>query len=140
LESLGGSDRSIACRNPCNSFFQGIHAKSALALLLLLIPGHVIFVAVIWFIHPDLNVSLIFMTIYILAAVIQVLILLYLVDILVPYFWRLGIDPDNAAIPCLTATGDFLGTALLALAFQLIYMLQGGDSDEGIVAHLKTFE
>ena len=33
-------------------------------------------------------------------------------------FRRRGIDPDNAAIPYLTATGDLLGGALLAAVFQ----------------------
>jgi len=67
-----------------------------------------------------------------------VLILLYLVDILVSAFWRFGIDPDNAATPCLTSIADLLGTTLLVMAFQIIYFLQPGDIDEGIVAYLNS--
>jgi len=31
--------------------------------------------------------------------------------------WRMGINPDNAAIPYLTALGDLLGGALLTVVF-----------------------
>lgn len=31
--------------------------------------------------------------------------------------WKWKIDPDNSAIPYLTALGDLLGSCLLALAF-----------------------
>jgi len=31
--------------------------------------------------------------------------------------WSRGTDPDNAAIPYLTAVGDLIGTSLLALSF-----------------------
>lgn len=31
--------------------------------------------------------------------------------------WKWKIDPDNSAIPYLTALGDLFGSALLALAF-----------------------
>jgi hypothetical protein len=33
------------------------------------------------------------------------------------FMWTKKIDPDNATIPYLTATGDFLGSLLLALVF-----------------------
>jgi len=36
---------------------------------------------------------------------------------LVYWMWSRGVDPDNAAIPYLTAIGDLLGTSLLAMAF-----------------------
>jgi hypothetical protein len=32
-------------------------------------------------------------------------------------FWNSGKDPDNFAIPYLTAIGDLLGTAFLAVVF-----------------------
>jgi solute carrier family 41 len=41
------------------------------------------------------------------------------------------IDPDNSAIPYLTALGDLLGTALLALAFLVLYAIGDRDSDVG---------
>lgn len=47
----------------------------------------------------------------------QVMVLLYLAYILVHYMWRQKKDPDNAAIPYLTALGDLLGSVFLGLAF-----------------------
>ena len=40
-------------------------------------------------------------------------------------------DPDNIAIPLITALGDFLGTGLLAGAFQILWFLGDRDSDIG---------
>lgn len=34
--------------------------------------------------------------------------------------WRWKVDPDNSAIPYLTALGDLFGSILLALAFLFI--------------------
>jgi len=50
-----------------------------------------------------------------------VTLLLYLANWLVNFLWWKGCDPDNAAIPCLTAVGDLLGTVLLAAAFYILY-------------------
>ena len=43
---------------------------------------------------------------------------------------RLGINPDDAAIPYLTALGDLIGTGLLSLAFYLLFVI--GDRDEDV--------
>ena len=44
--------------------------------------------------------------------------------------WKIGIDPDNVAIPFLTALGDLLGTGLLTLGFLIMWLL--GDRDEDV--------
>ena len=46
-------------------------------------------------------------------------------------FWRLGFDPDNIAIPFLTALGDLLGTGLLAAGFVFLYLIGDRDQDVG---------
>ena len=38
--------------------------------------------------------------------------------------WSRGTDPDNAAIPYLTAVGDLLGTAFLAVSFIVLNLAQ----------------
>ena len=43
--------------------------------------------------------------------------LLYLAKSLVYFLWKHEFDPDNWAIPLLTAIGDLLGTGLLSIAF-----------------------
>ena len=53
----------------------------------------------------------------------QVGLLLHLASVLVTFMWARAIDPDNAAIPYLTATGDLLGGALLALVFTAVNSL-----------------
>lgn len=57
---------------------------------------------------------------YLSVVIIQVLILLYMASLMVRWLWRRGLDPDNFSIPYLTALGDLLGTAFLALSFRLI--------------------
>ena len=50
--------------------------------------------------------------------------LLYLCQVLVYWMWSRGTDPDNAAIPYLTAVGDLLGTAFLAVSFIILNLAQ----------------
>ena len=54
------------------------------------------------------------------TVVLQVGLLLYLCQVMVYWMWSRGTDPDNAAIPFLTAIGDLLGTAFLALCFLVL--------------------
>ena len=63
---------------------------------------------------------------------VQVVLLLYIANWLVHLLWRRGSDPDNSAIPYLTAMGDLLGTVLLALAF-LVLSFSGHVGDRHIV-------
>jgi solute carrier family 41 len=50
---------------------------------------------------------------------------------MVHYMWNQGDDPDNFAIPYLTAIGDLLGTGFLALAFHILYLIGDRDADVG---------
>lgn len=110
------------CVGPIAVYFGScLHARTARLLLLLLLPGQLIFVAVIdnvegkgdAFHGP-------FVALYVAAAFIQVCILLYVARVLVYALWSRGTDPDNAAIPFLTALGDLLGGGLLALVFWIL--------------------
>ncbi|CAL8095678.1 unnamed protein product [Orchesella dallaii] len=113
------------CSNPFQVFFaRGGHARTARALLTVLIPGQLIFVYTILSIKADQTaVPSIFVLFYLVAAVIQVMILLYIAEVLVKSLWLHGIDPDNSAIPYLTAIGDLIGTGLLAKSFILMFLL-----------------
>lgn len=68
--------------------------------------------------------------IVIIAYLLQVFLLLCIADWMVHCLWRIGRDPDTCSIPYLTALGDLLGTALLALTFHLLYITgdKGGDT------------
>ncbi|XP_072322055.1 solute carrier family 41 member 2-like [Eucyclogobius newberryi] len=73
----------------------------------------------------------IFMSVYLSAALLQVLLLLCISDWMVHSMWRSGKDPDSFSIPYLTALGDLLGTALLALSFHFLWLIGDQDSDVG---------
>lgn len=61
----------------------------------------------------------------------QVFTLLWIADWMVHRFWRKGKDPDSFSIPYLTALGDLLGTALLALSFHFLWLIGDRDGDVG---------
>ncbi|XP_060095652.1 solute carrier family 41 member 3 isoform X1 [Heteronotia binoei] len=119
--------------NPCTTFFtSGVNSKSARVLILLVIPGHLVFLYTIHVLqggHISLTFS--FVSFYLIAALLQVGILLYMADLVVRLMWRKGLDPDNFSIPYLTALGDLLGTGLLALCFLLVWVISGPQTELG---------
>ncbi|XP_037369625.1 solute carrier family 41 member 2 [Talpa occidentalis] len=135
LHSIPGElpDGPKGCYYPFRTFFgPGVNNKSAQVLLLLVIPGHLIFLYTIHLMksgHTSLTV--IFIVVYLFAAVLQVFTLLWIADWMVHHFWRKGKDPDSFSIPYLTALGDLLGTALLALSFHFLWLIGDRDGDVG---------
>lgn len=135
LHSIPGElpEEPKTCYYPCRTFFgPGVNNKSAQVLLLLVIPGHLIFLYTIHLMksgHTSLTV--IFIVVYLFAAVLQVFTLLWIADWMVHHFWRKGKDPDSFSIPYLTALGDLLGTALLALSFHFLWLIGDRDGDVG---------
>lgn len=135
LHSIPGElpEEPKSCSYPCGTFFgPGVNNKSAQVLLLLVIPGHLIFLYTIHLMksgHTSLTV--IFIVVYLFAAVLQVFTLLWIADWMVHHFWRKGKDPDSFSIPYLTALGDLLGTALLALSFHFLWLIGDRDGDVG---------
>ncbi|CAL1287765.1 unnamed protein product [Larinioides sclopetarius] len=121
------------CKDPISAFFgKSVHATTARVLLLMVIPGHLVFTYGIRFVNAGhTSVTAMFLIFYLLAAVIQATILLYAAHVMVHWMWEKQIDPDNSAIPYLTAIGDLLGTALLALAFMILYEVGDKDFDVG---------
>ncbi|XP_045043956.2 solute carrier family 41 member 3 isoform X2 [Desmodus rotundus] len=112
--------------NPCSTFCTSdINSMSARILIFLVIPGHLIFLYVIYLVedHSVPN-SKIFVAFYLLAGLIQVTILLYLAEVMARLTWHQALDPDNHCIPYLTGLGDLLGTGLLALCFLISWSLQ----------------
>lgn len=65
------------------------------------------------------------------GPLLQVFTLLWIADWMVHRFWRKGKDPDSFSIPYLTALGDLLGTALLALSFHFLWLIGDRDGDVG---------
>ncbi|KAM8829907.1 solute carrier family 41 member 1-like isoform 1-T1 [Synchiropus picturatus] len=112
--------------NPFVTFFSsGVNSKSARVLLMLVLPGHMVFLLAISLLQGDeAPISIPFTCCYLCAALLQVTILLYLADLIVRLTWRRSLDPDNFSIPYLTALGDLLGTGFLALCFRCVSLLQ----------------
>ncbi|XP_075997427.1 solute carrier family 41 member 1-like isoform X2 [Genypterus blacodes] len=101
-----------------------VNSKSARVLIAIVIPGHLLFLYTIHLLqagHIVMTPTFIFC--YLTAALLQVVILLYVANLMVRWLWRRGMDPDNFSIPYLTALGDLLGTGFLALTFRLILLV-----------------
>ncbi|XP_054164146.1 solute carrier family 41 member 1-like [Oppia nitens] len=132
LGILPKSDAKL-CFNPCSAFFgKSIHARTARVLILMVIPGHIIFTYGIRFLQAGhTSITFHFLVVYLLAALLQVILLLYFAHTMILYMWKKAVDPDNSAIPYLTALGDLLGTALLAIAFLILFSIGDKDSDVG---------
>ncbi|CAG0891016.1 unnamed protein product [Cyprideis torosa] len=108
------------------------NGRTLRVLLSFVIPGHLtftLFVSVFQVGHTSITVP--FLLVYLVAAVIQVCLLLYIGHVMIFIMWRWKIDPDNSAIPYITALGDFFGTGLLAVTFYLLSRAGDGDSDVG---------
>ncbi|XP_060537209.1 solute carrier family 41 member 1-like isoform X2 [Cylas formicarius] len=100
------------------------HARTTRVLMTMVIPGHLIFIFTIDYIKDgETLLSSLFISVYLLAAVMQVATLLYVAYIMIHWMWKRKIDPDNSAIPYLTSIGDLLGITLLAIAFQFLYLV-----------------
>ncbi|XP_061570776.1 solute carrier family 41 member 2 [Cololabis saira] len=126
-------DEAKGCYYPCRTFCgKGANHRSAQVLILLVIPGHLIFLYTIHLMKSGhTTLTPIFMSVYLAAAMLQVLLLLSIADWMVHSMWRSGKDPDSFSIPYLTALGDLLGTALLALSFHFLWLIGDQDSDVG---------
>eukprot|EP00092_Neocalanus_flemingeri_P011424 GFUD01012310.1.p1 GENE.GFUD01012310.1~~GFUD01012310.1.p1 ORF type:complete len:495 (+),score=93.59 GFUD01012310.1:361-1845(+) len=111
------------------------HSQTARILLLLVIPGHLIFTYTISYLEAGhTSPTLMFLVFYLSAAWLQVFILLYVCRVMVFFMWSRGTDPDNSAIPYLTALGDLLGGGFLAIAFLSLHIIGEMDpSDKTIV-------
>ncbi|XP_043224425.1 solute carrier family 41 member 1-like isoform X1 [Amphibalanus amphitrite] len=127
------ADGHEVCLTPWAAFCRtGGHSRTARVLLGMVVPGHLVFCYSISYLragHTSLTPT--FLVVYNCAALLQVLVLLYAAHCMVNWMWKQGVDPDNSAIPYLTALGDLIGTGLLALAFQFLYIVGDRDSDLG---------
>uniref|UniRef100_A0A0N4ZAE3 Divalent cation transporter n=1 Tax=Parastrongyloides trichosuri TaxID=131310 RepID=A0A0N4ZAE3_PARTI len=105
-------------------------AKVARVLLFLVIPGHMFFnwvIQLLQFGNKETPNSPLFTSFYLIAALLQVFIILYISQCLIAFLWSESIDPDNAAIPYLTALGDLTGTVLLYIAFEILVLMKDKD-------------
>ncbi|GFS39508.1 solute carrier family 41 member 1 [Trichonephila inaurata madagascariensis] len=114
-------DGSPICVSPVYAFFgKCVHARTARILMIMVIPGHLLFGYGITLIKGGNTVlTPTFLPIYLISAFIQIALLLYFAQCLIQILWRLKVDPDNSAIPLLTALGDLSGMTCLTIAFYI---------------------
>lgn len=137
INGIGGNMVAVHASRMSTSLHTGQKENSVLGkttklLLLMVIPGQLIFLYTIGFLRAGhTSLTPVFILIYMAAALLQVFMLLTISHYLVLWMWKLGMDPDNSAIPYLTALGDLLGTALLGVAFIILDVIGDKDSDLG---------
>ncbi|KAF5286514.1 hypothetical protein FQA39_LY16290 [Lamprigera yunnana] len=111
---------SKLCVSPWTALVTGVlSAKTARILILMSIFGQSIFVFVADVVY-NRGVSTVapaFVFTYLFVSVLQIIILLYISHLFTHFLWKLKINPDNAAIPFLTALGDLFGSSFLLIAF-----------------------
>lgn len=117
--------------NPLPSFLSAIpYAKTARILILMSIPGQILFIFAADYMHMYMStIGVAFVLSYLFVSLIQIMILLYTAHVIIHAMWRWKIDPDNSAIPYLTALGDLLGSSLLMLAFQFLKTINQSYAD-----------
>ncbi|KAJ8676023.1 hypothetical protein QAD02_011809, partial [Eretmocerus hayati] len=91
--------------SPWKALFCGVpSARTARLLIGMSIPGHIAFSFIADYIeHTESTIHVYFAITYLTVAVLQVMLLLYVAHAMIHVMWRYKIDPDNSAIPYLTA-------------------------------------
>ncbi|KRZ09177.1 Solute carrier family 41 member 2, partial [Trichinella zimbabwensis] len=135
-EKLGKVASYLRGRQAANPFWvffgEQPHITAAWVLVSFVGPGHAFFALIISFLNAGhTTVSLKFILFYLGAAYVQVFILLYVSFVGVHMLWKWKMNPDDIAIPYLTALGDFLGTLLLYICFYIMSSLGDHDADVG---------
>uniref|UniRef100_A0A182Q955 SLC41A/MgtE integral membrane domain-containing protein n=1 Tax=Anopheles farauti TaxID=69004 RepID=A0A182Q955_9DIPT len=104
---------------PWRALFHGVpYAKTARILIAMSIPGQVLFIFVADYIHMSRStIGFPFVLSYLFVSTVQIMLLLYIAHVIIHLMWKWKIDPDNSAIPYLTALGDLFGSSFLMLAF-----------------------
>ena len=103
---------------------EDIIPRATRVLVLLTVPAHLLFIWTIVLLRGGhLDITALFNAVYLLAALLQVISLLYISAWIIPLIWVKGGNPDDIAIPYLTALGDMLGNGFLALGFHFLVMV-----------------
>lgn len=102
-------------------------ARFARMLLLLIIPGQVLFSCVVIGVASKGTAfpTPLFVVCFVAASLCQVCFLMMAARTLVVMLWRKHLDPDNGVSPLVCGMGDLLGTSLLMVVFMVLRKLDG---------------
>ncbi|XP_058063198.1 solute carrier family 41 member 1 [Anopheles bellator] len=122
---------------PWKALFKGVpYAKTSRILILMSIPGQVLFIFAADYIHMQRStIGAPFVLSYLFVSTLQIMILLYIAHVIIHLMWKWKMDPDNSAIPYLTALGDLLGSSFLMVAFLFLRAIgspYGEEPDDGL--------
>lgn len=137
INGIGGNMAAVHASRLSTTLHTGqpegpVFGNTSKLLMLMVVPGQIIFIYTIGYLKAGhTSLTTLFTTTYMAVALLQVFLLLTISHYLIVWMWKLKIDPDNSAIPYLTALGDLLGTALLGVAFHLLDAIGDKDSDIG---------
>ena len=129
-DKKGNDDEDANCKlrmkiNPLSTFSSNNpHSKFALLLLAISVPSHLLFLFLTEVVNRKYFFTPFFIFIYLLVGVTQVVILLQFAYKFVHWLWSVKVNPDNSAIPFLTAFADLIGSLFLATAFNILYALK----------------
>ena len=105
-------------------YLSDLHARMARLLMMVIVPAHLFYMAIIFTLQSTFDFNFVvtgpFMSVYIIAVVLQLALLLYLAYISVFWAWKHRINPDNSAIPFTSALADVFGNCLMAVAFTFL--------------------
>lgn len=107
------------CMNPLRMFTSKKPTfVTARILMAIVMPGQLIFYFFSIYINSsktsgNLAPSTIFLVMYLAGSLTQVVVLLYLAQILTMFLWSYGVDPDNCTIPYLTSISDVIGACII---------------------------
>lgn len=90
----------------------------------MVIPAHLTYLGAIFLIKRQMQITLVFVLLFLLAALLQVSLLLFISHLVVPLLWIFRIDPDSSAIPVIMSCADLLGTCLLLCTFHLLHLFE----------------
>lgn len=136
INGLGGNLAAVNASRLSTAFHLTGRAptdmRSTLALFFLTVPIAAVFLIFIGVANAGhTSITPVFLAGYSAASLVQVGLLLPLSTMLVRFVWQWGLDPDNIAIPFVTAFGDLFGTSALTVCFALLFQLGDKDKDVG---------
>lgn len=126
LNGVGGNLAGIHGSRTCTALHEGSRdpaRASQRSLLLLVLPLQATLLLLAWPLASLLGLSPLsggLTAVFLLAAVLQVSLLLPVGGMLARRAWRRGRDPDNQVMPYVTALADVGGTSLLVLGLTLL--------------------